>query len=196
MTAERARDQLICPEDYLEGEARAETKHEYLNGVVYAMAGGTNLHNRIKQNILRSLGNRLAGGPCETFDSDTKVRLQSSQDVRFYYPDVLVTCEPNPPSDVFQDKPCLIAEVISESTRRTDESEKKDAYLLLPSVQAYLLVETERALVVVYRRVAGDFVREAHVGLDASIPLPFLKTELPLKEIYERVEFPAAGAAS
>lgn len=194
MTALRTRDLLISPEDYLEGELVSQTKHEYLSGAVYAMAGAKNLHNEISTNILAALHSRLRGKPCRPYNSDTKVRIRLPNQLRFYYPDVQVTCHPNPPDDTFQDRPVVIVEVISESTRRTDEGEKLDAYLTLPSLEVYLLVETERALVVSYRRSPTGFIREVHSGLEATIDLPAIGVELPLAATYEGISFAPAGA--
>ncbi len=193
MTAQLVRDLLVSPEEFLEGELLAETKHEYLSGVVYAMAGAKNVHNEIATNTLLALGIRLRGRSCRPFNSDTKVRLRLPTGMRFYYPDVQVTCHPNPPDDTFQDNPVVVVEVISESTRRTDEGEKLHGYCSLPSLEYYLLVETERALVIGYRRTADGFVREVHSGLGAVIALPAIEAELPLVEIYERVVFPTPG---
>lgn len=189
MTAQLARDFLISPEEYLEGELRAEVKHEYLSGVVYAMAGTRNVHGDISTNILGMFHARLRGKPCRPYNSDTKVRLRLAAGLRFYYPDVQVTCQPNPPRDTFQDYPVVIVEVISESTRRTDEGEKLQGYCSLPSAENYLLVESDRALVIGYRRTPDGFVREVHSGLQAIIALPAIEAELPLAEIYERVVF-------
>jgi len=190
MTAQLIRDFLISPEDYLEGELQAATKHEYLSGVVYAMAGGRNVHSQIGGNTFLSLGTRLRGKKCQPFNSDTKIRLRLPVGLRFYYPDVQVVCEPNGPTDTYQDHPVVVVEVISESTRRTDEGEKLQGYCSLPSLENYLLVESERALVIGYRRTPDGFVREVHPGLDAVIALPTIGCELPLAEIYERVTFP------
>ena len=191
MTAQLARDFLVTPEDYLEGELISPVKHEYLAGVVYAMAGARNVHNDIALNILAALHTRLRGQPCRPYNSDTKVRLRLPNELRFYYPDAQVTCHPNPPDDSFQDNPAVVIEVISESTRRADEGEKRAGYLALPSVEVYLLVESGRAGVIAYRRTATGFVREVFAGLAAVIPLGGIGTELPLAEIYERVTLPA-----
>lgn len=193
MTAQLARDFLVSPEDYLEGELHSERKHEYLSGVVYAMAGAQNVHNQISGNTFLALGTRLRGRTCQPFNSDTKVRLRLPAGLRFYYPDVQVTCHPNPSTDTFQDQPVVIVEVISESTRRTDEGEKLDGYCAIPSLENYLLVESERALVIGYRRTASGFVREVHSGLGAVIALPSISSELPLAEIYERVALAPAS---
>ena len=192
MAVQLARDLLISPEDYLEGELTSPIKHEYLSGVVYAMAGARNVHNEITGNAFASLHTRLRGKLCRPYNSDTKVRLRLPAGLRFYYPDVQVTCQPNPPDDTFQDQPIVVLEVISESTRRIDEGEKRDGYLALPSLEVYLLVESERALVIGYRRGPSGFVREVFSGLDASIPLGCIGAELLFAELYERIVFPPA----
>jgi Uma2 family endonuclease len=180
---------LISVEDYLAGELVSPVKHEYLGGVVYAMAGARNAHNRISTNCLGILHARLRGKRCRPFNSDTKVRVRLPNQVRFYYPDLPVICRPNPEDDSFQDQPVVILEILSKSTRRIDQGEKKDAYLTIPSLSVYALVEQETPTVVVFRRTPQGFVREDYQGLDAVIPLPEIETELPLAEIYETVEF-------
>jgi Uma2 family endonuclease len=186
--------ELVSVEDYLAGELTSDVKHEYLGGYVYAMAGARNVHNRIAGAILGSLYNQLRGKPCEPFNSDTKVRVRFATHTRFYYPDAMVVCEPNGPEDTFQDRPVIIAEVVSEGTRRLDEGEKREAYLTIPTLMAYLVVETDRPRVVVHRRTDSGFVAEACEGLDAVIPLQAIEAELPLAELYERVEFEGGKA--
>jgi Uma2 family endonuclease len=180
---------LVSVEDYLSGELISPVKHEYLAGVVYAMAGARNVHNVIATNVLGSLHSRLRSKPCQPLNSDTKIRVQLPTHVRFYYPDASVVCQPNPPNDSFQDQPAAIFEVLSRATRRTDEGEKKDAYLSIPSLSVYALIDQELAAVVVHRRTEHGFVREVYEGQRAVIPLAEIGTELPLAEIYDRVEF-------
>jgi Uma2 family endonuclease len=180
---------LISVEDYLAGELKSPIKHEYVGGVVYAMAGARNVHNDIAMNSAGALYARLRGKKCRAFNSDTKIRVQLPRQVRFYYPDAGVVCHPNPREDTYHDEPVVIVEVLSLSTRRIDEGEKKEAYLTIPSLGAYLLVERDEPKVVVYQREADDFVAKVYEGLDAAIPLPDIEIELPLAEIYERVEF-------
>src|SRR6476659_8324557 len=90
---------LVSVEDYLAGELVSPIKHEYLGGVVYAMAGGRNSHTAIASNTLIALGVRLRGRKCRALNSDTKIRIRLPTHVRFYYPDVSVICRPNPPDD-------------------------------------------------------------------------------------------------
>jgi Uma2 family endonuclease len=180
---------LISVEDYLSGELISPIKHEYLGGMVYAMAGGRNVHNEIATNITVAVGGRLRGKRCKPFNSDTKIRVRLPNQIRFYYPDVSVVCQPNPPNDSFQDQPAVIFEVLSRGTRRIDGGEKKDAYLTIPSLSVYALVEQGEPVVVVYRRTDQGFVREEYVGLEAVLPLSEIETELPLADIYQGVEF-------
>jgi Uma2 family endonuclease len=179
---------LVPVEDYLAGELISPIKHEYLGGFVYAMAGARNKHNVIATNTLISL-HRLQGKPCRPFNSDTKIRIHLPNQIRFYYPDASVICRSNPPTDSFQDEPVAIFEVLSRRTRRLDEGEKKDAYLTIPSLNVYVLIEQVTAAVMVFRRNEGGFDQEVYLGRDAVLPLPEIGIDLPLAEIYEGVEF-------
>jgi Uma2 family endonuclease len=180
---------LVSVEDYLAGELVSPVKHEYLGGVVYAMAGARNAHNLIATNTLGTLHARLRGKPCRPYNSDTKIRVRLPTEVRFYYPDASVICRPNPQTDTFQDDPAVLVEVLSRRTRRIDEGEKRDAYLTIPSLSVYVLIEQDTPAVVALRRTEGGFVREVYQGLDAVLPLGEIGVDLPLAEIYETVEF-------
>lgn len=183
------RPELITPADYLERELKSTVKHEYIGGSVYAMPARRNRHNRLATNVTGVLFGLLRGHRCRVYNSDTKVRIQLSTHTRFYYPDAMVVCQSNPESDVFQDAPSVIVEVLSASTRRVDAGEKLEGYLSIPSLSAYLMIEPELPAVVVYQRSEGGFVREIYESLDSVVPLPELKLQLSLAEIYERVEF-------
>ena len=184
-----AEQNLISPEEYLAGELRAERKHEYVGGVVYAMAGGRNRHHRIASNVGGMLYGQLRGKRCEYFNSDTKVRVRFPTHTRFYYPDAQVVCRPGPMDATFQDEPSVVVEVISESTRRTDEQEKREAYLSMSSVSVYIILEQKSALAKVWRRTSRGFVGEKCEGLSAAIPLPEIGASLALAEVYEGVDF-------
>jgi Uma2 family endonuclease len=189
MTALKKPD-FVSVEDYLAGEERSEIRHEYLGGAVHAMAGGTNDHAAIAMNVSVSLGGRLRGKPCRPFGGDAKVRIELPHQTRFYYPDLQVVCLPNPGSDRFQERPVLVLEVLSESTRRTDMGEKKEAYLSIPSLKILILAESESARVTVYRRSTdGGFVAEEHSETGDVIALPEIGADLPLVEIYDGVSF-------
>ena len=180
---------LITIEDYLADEETSDVKHEYLGGTVHAMAGATNQHNVIALNSLLSIGGQLRGKPCQPCNSDVKVRIEFPDHTRFYYPDAMVVRKSNPPSDHFQDQPVVIIEVLSDSTRRTDLGEKRDAYLTLPSLKVLLFVELEKPSITLHRRKSGGgFAIEHHLGLDAVIPLPEIDASLALADLYDRVE--------
>ncbi len=191
MTAVR-KISVLTVEEYLQGEKEAMVRHEYVAGSVHAMSGASNQHNTISTNCAGWLYVMLRGKPCQPFNSDTKVRVNLPDQTRFYYPDVMVVCHANPPEDHFQEHPVLIVEVLSPSTRRIDQTEKKDAYLCLPSLQVLLLVESDRPAVTTFQRNAfGKFERVDYEGLDDVIPLKEIDGDLPLSVLYERVEFVA-----
>src|SRR5215210_4129937 len=121
---------------YLEGERDSEVRHEYVAGQAYAMAGASARHNRIALNIAGRLNDHLAGGECEAFMADMKIRVAPDL---FYYPDVVVTCDPPGGDPYFRTTPRLIIEVLSPTTERTDRHEKMAAYKSCPSVQEYAL---------------------------------------------------------
>ncbi len=179
----------MSADDYLKSELDRPVKREYLGGQIYSRPEECNRHNLIAGNVLGTLGAQLRGNPCRPFNSDTKVRIRLPYQIRFYYSDTQVSCRPNPRDDSFQDEPAVLVEVLSRSTRRIDEGEKKDAYLTIPSLAVYLLVEQDQPAVVAYRRTAQGFVRQVYEGLDAVVPLSEFETDLPLAEIYDGVEF-------
>jgi Uma2 family endonuclease len=179
----------ISVDDYVAGELLSPIKHEYVGGIPYAMAGGLNVHNRIAGNTFGSVFARLRGKPCQPYNSDTKIRIRLPSEIRFYYPELSVVCDPNPDHDSFQDKPVVLFEVLSKSTRRIDEGEKKDAYVTIPSLAVYVLVEQEFPNIVAWRRTKDGFVPQTYDGLDAVLPLPEIGIELPLAEVYEGVRF-------
>lgn len=178
--------------EYLDGEENSTVKHEFLGGTVHAMAGATNQHNVVAGNGFAALHGMLRGKSCQPFNSDTKVRVEFPDHTRFYYPDAMVVCHPNPPAEHFQDRPVLIIEVLSDSTRRADLGEKRDAYLTIPSLKVLLFVEPDTPMVTLHRRQSeGGFAVEVHSGMDTVIPLPEIEASLPLAALYERVELKA-----
>jgi Uma2 family endonuclease len=181
---------LVPEEDYLEAELSSQVKHEYLGGAVHAMAGGNNRHNHIAVSLVVALQTRLVGKKCRTFNSDTKIRILLPSHVRFYYPDASIICRPGPGRESFQSEPSVIFEVLSRTTRRLDEGEKKDAYLHLPTLEAYVLLEQDMPAAQVFRRTGQEFVREVYTDSGAVLRFPTLGIELPLAEIYEGLDYP------
>ena len=181
--------QPISIADYLNGESTSPIKHEFVDGVVYAMAGATANHNRIATNATGALYSQLRGKRCQAFNSDMKIRVRLTRTTRFYYPDLSVVCQPNAGDDTFQDNPVVIVEVISESTRRVDEYEKREAYLSINSLCVYVMLEPNTTAALVYRRADEGFTCETYEGPDAIISLPEIECDLSLAEAYAQVEF-------
>ena len=183
---------FITPIEYLAAEEISETKHEYLDGTVHAMPSTTIHHNNIAGNCLGTLHGQLRGKPCQTNNSATKIRIEFPDRTRFYYPDAMVVCQSNPDSDHFQNQPVVIIEVLSDSTRRADLGEKRDAYLTISSLKVLLFVEPDSPSVTLHRRLPeGGFSIERHAGFDVTILLPEIDATLSLADLYERVEFAA-----
>lgn len=171
--------------EYLHDEELSDVKHEYLNGIVHAMAGGTLGHDAIGLNVTSALKTRLRGGRCRPHGSDALVHLSRQGDERYYYPDASATCGPFDPAGRAIEAPVLIVEVLSPSTARLDRTEKKDAYLACESLRHYVLVEPERVEVTIYTRAADGWTMTIYNELTDTLPLPGIEADLPLAEIYE-----------
>lgn len=175
---------LVSPVEYLDGEAAAVVKHEFLNGTVYAMAGGSPRHAEIAINILASFKATLRGTPCRPYNSDVLVHLRHGADERFYYPDVSVVCGPKPVGLTI-DAPTVIVEVLSPSTERQDRGEKRDAYLRCESLQYYILVHSERVEVTLHSRAGAEWQITGFDETTDILSLPAIGAELSLADIYE-----------
>ena len=178
--------QLITVEEYLEGEPHAELRHEFIAGVVYAMAGTSLDHNLIAGNVLTALRQHLAGKHCRVFMSDVKVRLKIADDDIFYYPDVMVGCDPRDTEKFYLRHPKIIVEVLSETTERTDRREKLLSYMRIDSLETYVLVAQDKAEVTVLQR-GKNWQAEIFKGRTQSIHLDSIAFTLPLSAIYEGV---------
>jgi Uma2 family endonuclease len=155
--------------EYLQGEQLSEIRHEYIGGQVYAMGGASRAHGLICGNFFMALRQSSRKKQCQLFFADMKIRLRiSGQDI-FYYPDLLLSCDPDDREDFFCQSPCLIIEVLSESTERIDRHEKMLAYQTLPSLQEYVLAAQDYRQVEIYRRRnewQPDIVNEGLFHLD------------------------------
>ena len=172
----------ISAEAYLEGENRADQRHEFVNGRVYAMVGASKRHNAICLNLASRLREATRGGPCQVWMVDVKVHIRTAGDERFYYPDLVVSCEPAEESAFYTETPRLVVEVLSESTERADREEKFFAYRNLPTLEEYVLVAQETPRVEVYRR-AEDW-RPLYFGPGETAPFESLATEVSVDAIY------------
>ena len=184
MTVSSPPRHFIGEQEYLDGELHGELRHEYIDGQVYAMTGASDRHGLILNALAYSMTPAARRKGCQLFTSDMKLRLEIGGKTCFYYPDLLLSCDPQDRDPYFRRSPCPIVEVLSESTARIDRREKLLAYQSLPSLQAYLLVEQEARRVELYRR-ATDWRVEYHDA--GEIWLDCLGLALPLAEVYADV---------
>jgi Uma2 family endonuclease len=178
--------ETISVEEYLEGEKDASIKHEYVDGRVFALAGASDTHNRVAGNIFAQLWDAAAQKGCRIYMSDIKVRALGS---RFYYPDVMVVCDETDGDPYIKEKPCLIVEILSRSTASTDRREKVDTYLSLPTLDAYVLVDSQMKQVEAFARTPEGW-REDHWKGDGTVPFACLDTTLSFDAIYRGLELP------
>ncbi len=172
----------LTPEEYLAGEPSSEVKHELVDGHAYAMAGASANHERISVNVLSEFRNHLKTSSCEPFSSDMKVRVRDN----FYYPDVLVECNFDESEPYFTKTPVIIVEVISKSTRKTDEQTKRIEYINMPSLQEYVIIEQDYVDVAVFRK--SDSWQPTHYFLGEEVQFESIDLSLSVEEIYHRVQ--------
>lgn len=178
-------------EEFLRFDARQRWRHEFVDGYPYALAGASGGHNRIAGNIFATLWQRAGDGPCRVYQEAMKLRVRSD----VYYPDVMVVCDPGGDDERMAHAPCLLAEVLSPATERTDRSQKLSVYRGIASLQAYLIVSREaRHVRRHWRDAAGEWQREElfDVG-EIPLPCPAPGGVLTLDAIYRGIAFPAPG---
>ena len=174
----------VSVNDYIDGEQISEIKHEFIGGTLYGMSGASREHNQIALNIASALRSHLKGKPCRVYMSDIKVRLQLAGEDVFYYPDVMVGCDPRDTNRHFLQHPTLLVEVSSESTERLDRREKRLAYQTIEALQEYLIVAQERAEVTLFRR-ANQWIAETYTGIEKSLSVQSISFPMLLGTIYE-----------
>lgn len=190
---------LYSPEEYLELERKAETRHEYfdgviypLDGVIYAMAGESLSHSRICINLAGEVRAKLKGKNCEALSPNMKVRAEGKG--MYAYPDLTIVCG----QPIFHDKqkdvllnPKVIIEVLSPSTQRCDQTKKFFRYRKeLPSLTDYVLIYQNAPFIEHHEKQAdGRWTHNAADGIDDVLQILSIEIELSLREIYDRVEF-------
>ncbi|MBD0265946.1 MAG: Uma2 family endonuclease [Tolypothrix sp. Co-bin9] len=176
----------ISPEEYLEGEKVSEIKHEYINGQVYAMAGASDAHVTVSMNVSMLLRNHLRGSGCRVYMLDMKARIEVIN--RYFYPDVMVTCDTRDrESEYFKSHPCLVIEVLSESTEGYDRGKKFASYRHLESLQEYVLISPDQMNVECFRRNdEGHWVLYPY-GEGEEVHLASVDFRRAIAEIYEDV---------
>jgi Uma2 family endonuclease len=177
--------QGMSGEDYLAAEERSQTRHEYLGGAVYAMAGASDEHIALSMNLAFALRNHLQNTPCRVQMSDGKVRLRLGGEDVFYYPDVMVVCDPRDRDRYFKRFPKAIIEVLSEGTEAIDRREKFLSYRQIETLEEYVLVAQDKMEVTLFRRAncwQPTILRQP----DEVLRLASLDFNISLKAVYER----------
>jgi Uma2 family endonuclease len=186
---------LVSPEEYLALEREAETKSEYFNGHIYAMAGASHEHGLISHNCSRELGNQLKSRPCELFTADMRTKVDPTG--LYTYPDIVIVCDEPQFEDAHHDtllNPIVIIEILSSSTEAYDRGEKFAHYRKLDSLREYVLVSQDRVRVEQYVRQGEKWVLAELSGRDDVLQLESVDCEVSLREIYLKVEFPEKSA--
>jgi Uma2 family endonuclease len=183
--------------EYLTLEESSQERHEFLDGVIYPMTGGSISHTRICTNLIAEMGTRLKGKPCRPFGGDLRLFITAVNVAT--YPDISVFCGPldtlpKRSSDTVLN-PTLLVEVLSPSTRVYDRAEKFEFYQRIPSLRQYVLVHQDRPLVEVFtRQPDGVWVPVLHRSLDAVVELDSIALHIPLAEVFEGITFEATSA--
>ena len=180
--------QKMTIEEYLEWEPQQEVRYEYLNGEVFAMTGGTIPHNDVALNFYTALRPHLRPRGCKVNVSD--VKLQVTPQSPYYYPDVIVSCDPEDlKARKFIKKPKLIAEVLSPGTSAKDRGEKFTYYLSMPSLQEYILIDSEQISVERYSRGEGRMWLYYPYTTGDIVTLSSIEFEFPIELLYEDITF-------
>lgn len=184
----------MTEKEYLKFEHESDSKHEFVNGKIYAMAGASWNHTVIVSNMNTRLNVKLVNSPCISVTND--IQLQVVSEKAYRYPDVVVVCgEPqfkDPDANVdMLTNPIVLAEIMSPSTALVDRNEKLYEYFRIPTLQEYLIISQDRARVERFLRDAenDEWRYVERVGLDKEITLPSLDCTLLLSEIYNQVTF-------
>ena len=177
---------VLSEEDYLKLEENGAVRHEFVDGIMYAMADVSLPHNELVNELLFRLRSHLPPS-CRTFTLDAKVRIEQKKSSLFYYPDLMVACDSIKKGRHYIENPILIAEILSPSTERSDRIEKLAAYSQIPSLQDYVLVAQDVPKIEVFRRSEGwrreEFYREH------TITLASVEIQLWVQELYARIGF-------
>ena len=177
----------LTPDEYLDRERLDPIRHEYVDGVIYAMAGATERHNVISAELLSALLNHLPVR-CRAFNGDLKLRIRLEVTDQFYYPDCMVFCGPGDQARHWREDPLVLGEVMSASTEDVDRGDKLVAYTThVPTLQEYILIEQAMMRVEVYRRANGW--QKEILGPDDMLRLESIAFEIQVSALYRRVEF-------
>lgn len=176
-------------EEYLAYEEETGVKHEYLDGDIYAMSGGTPKHSRIASNTMIAIGRRLDDSDCHTHNSDLKIKVGES---KYVYPEMSIVCGEDitaPEGNDILTNPIMVVEVISPSSASYERLQKSEYYRSLPSLQIYLILEQDKPFAQLWSRREDGWLLQDFSGVDATLPLTAIDCTLPLSEVYRGVEF-------
>lgn len=178
---------LMTAEEYLAWEPTQEGRHEYWDGGVVAMSGGTRNHNRVSGNFFNLLDTALADRPCDVYIVDVKVQIELGR--KYFYPDVVVTCDQRDRDAQIVQFPCLLVEVLSPSTEAIDRGIKFAKYRRSPTLQEYVLVQVEQPGVEVFQRSEqGQWVLSEY-ALGDRLSLESVGVEVAIADLYRQVQF-------
>lgn len=187
-SAVRKLDQRISEAEYFAFEKKTDIRHEFVDGYVYAMVGGSFNHGTLTGTIAREIGNHLKGKPCRVFSESIKVKVANQQrgESRYFYPDVVVDCSIEKADRQMLTTPVLVVEVLSASTHKYDETTKFQIYASIPTLQEYILVEQTSAKIEVQRRRTNWMIEKFFLG--DLITFESIGLTLAVEEIYDRVD--------
>lgn len=180
----------MTSDEYLDWEANSPIRHEYRCGQVWAMSGATLGHGLVAGALSALMWNHLRGGRCRVVQSDLKVEVDLGADRAFYYPDIVVLCDPpKDPKTLTVSNPTILVEVFSPSTEDIDRKRKWRDYATLSTLREYVLVNPEHPSILVRRRRGpGDEWRTEAFGPEDSLLLPSIDFSIELKELYVGIE--------
>ena len=174
--------------EYLVYEAEGEIKHEYIDGGIYAMTGGTVNHSAITANTMIAIGRQLDRSNCSLHSSDMRLKVSES---RYVYPDLSAVCGQAVTDDHSTTllNPILVVEVTSPSSMDYDRLAKRDYYHAVPSIQGYLIIDQHRIFAELYTRASIGWLLRQFSDLDDAAPLEMLACALPLAQVYRGISF-------
>ncbi|MBS0510605.1 MAG: Uma2 family endonuclease [Proteobacteria bacterium] len=173
--------------DYLRWEAEQPNKHEYVHGDTFAMGATSRRHMTISGNVFAAMDTALEGTPCRTYMADMK--LQAAADDAYFYPDVLVTCDPDDhKADQFMRWPTLVVEVLSPATAAYDRGDKFAAYRRIASLKEFVLIDPDQRRIEHYRRTQADRWELEEIVPEQPLHLPSLEVSLPWTRVFRNVD--------
>lgn len=186
--AARDNDRSFTPEEYFIWEEKQLERHELIDGRVYAMSGGTQNHSAITLNVASLIRSHLRGSPCRVFNSDLKVNILNTPN--YTYPDLSVTCDDRDREHpLYITYPCLIVEVLSDSTEAYDRGKKFEKYRRNPNLVDYVLVSSDEIAIDIYHKNdAGEWVILSYREGD-MVEFQSINLSLPIEQLYEEIVF-------